>query len=124
MEKNRSRDEVQARIRQSEQTIDASRTMILRLLGEASGIRNQIAQADTYLSGIERERTRLQKEESSAAAEIERLDAIRLQLSENATQRQMEIASVATDRKGAEEELAARRSASALTANSDRRPSR
>jgi chromosome segregation protein len=113
MEKNRSRDEVQARIRQAEQTIDASRTLILRLLGEASGIRNQIAQADTYLTGIERERARLQKEESSAAAEIERLDAVRLQLSEHATQRQMEIASVTTDRKGAEEELATRRSAAA-----------
>src|SRR5581483_2529049 len=76
MEKNRSRDEVQNRIRQAQQTIDASRNVILRLLGEASGIRNQIAQADTYLSGIERERTRLQKEESTAAAEIERLDAV------------------------------------------------
>ena len=113
MEKNRTRDEVQARIRQSEQTIDGSRNLILRLLGEASGIRNQIAQADTYLSGIERERARLQKEESAAAAEIERLDAIKLQLAENVAQRQMEIESVTTDRRGAEEELAARRSGAA-----------
>ena len=113
MEMNRTRDEIQARIRQSEQTIDASRSMILRLLGEAAGVRNQIAQADTYLSGIERERARLQKEESAAAAEIERLDAVKLQLSEHATQRQMEIASVTTDRLGAEEELAGRRAAAA-----------
>jgi chromosome segregation protein len=109
MDKNRTRDEVQARIRQSEQTIDGSRHLILRLLGEASGIRNQIAQADTYLSGIERERARLQKEESAAAAEIERLDGVKLQLSEHVAQRQMEIESVTTDRRGAEEELAARR---------------
>ena len=74
---------MQARIRQSEQTIDGSRTLILRLLGEASGIRNQIAQADTYLTGIERESARVQKEESAAAAEIGRLDAIKLQLSEH-----------------------------------------
>ncbi len=113
MEKNRLRDEIQARIRQSEQTIDASRNLILRLLGEASGIRNQIAQADTYLSGIERERARLQKEEASAAAEIERLDAVKLQLSENAALRQMEIESVTTDRRGAEEELAERRTTAA-----------
>jgi len=113
MEKNRSRDEIQTRIRQSEQVIDGSRNLILRLLGEASGVRNQVAQADTYLSGIERERARLQKEESAAAAEIERLDAVKLQLSENATQRQMEIATVTTDRLGAEEELATRRSAAA-----------
>ena len=47
--------------------------MILRLLGEASTIRNQIAQADTYLAGIERERRACRKEEEIAAAEIERL---------------------------------------------------
>ena len=113
MDKNRTRDEVQARIRQSEQTIEGSRNIILRLLGEASGIRNQVVQADTYLTGIERERARLQKEESAAATEIERLDAVKLQLSEHVAQRQMEIESVTTDRRGAEEELAARRSASA-----------
>ncbi len=113
MEKNRLRDEVQTRIRQSEQTIDGSRNLILRLLGEASGIRNQVAQADTYLSGIERERARLQKEEAAAAAEIERLDAVKLQLSENAALRQMEIESVTTDRRGAEVELAERRAAAA-----------
>ncbi len=113
MEKNRLRDEIQMRTRQAEQTIEASRNQILRLLGEASGIRNQIAQADTYLGGIERERARLQREESTAAAEIERLDAVKLQLSEQSAQRQLEIASVTTDRKGAEEELASRRTASA-----------
>ena len=113
MEKNRTRDEVQARIRESEQVINASRNQVLRLLGEASGVRNQVAQADTYLAGIERERARLQKEESAAAAEIERLDAVKLQLSEHATQRQMEIASVTTDRLGAEEQLAGRRTEAA-----------
>jgi chromosome segregation protein len=113
IETNRSRDELQARIRQSQQTIDASRNQVLRLLGEASGIRNQVAQADTYLAGIERERARLQKDEESAAAEIQRLDAIKLQLSENAAQRQMEIQAVTTDRQGAEEELAAHRAAAA-----------
>lgn len=113
LEMNRRRDEMQARIRQSEQVIEQSRSQILKLLGEASGIRNQVAQADTYLSGIERERARLQKEETAAQAEIERLDAVRLQLSENATQRQMEIENVTTHRRSAEEELATRRSSAA-----------
>ncbi len=113
LEMNRRRDEIQGRIRQSEQIIEGSRSQILRLLGEASGIRNQVAQADTYLSGIERERARLQKEEAAAQAEIERLDAVKLQLSEHAAQRQMEIQSVTTDRRSAEEELASRRTSSA-----------
>ena len=43
LEMNRRRDEMQARIRQSEQVIESSRSQILKLLGEASGIRNQIA---------------------------------------------------------------------------------
>ncbi len=113
MDKNRSRDELQARIRAAQQNIDAARNQILRLLGEASGIRNQVAQADTYLAGMERERTRLQKDEEAAAAEIQRLDAIKLQLSENVAQRQMEIQTVTTDRKGAEQELAERRAEAA-----------
>ncbi len=65
------------RVREAEKTIESSRSVILRLLGEASTIRNQIAQADTYLAGIERERTRVQKEEEAAAAEIERLAGVK-----------------------------------------------
>ena len=73
LEKNQARDAIQAASREPEQTIEASASVILRLLGEASTIRNQIAQADTYLAGIERERARVRKEEEVAAAEIERL---------------------------------------------------
>src|ERR1035438_9534549 len=44
IEKNQARDEIQARVREAEKTIESSRLVILRLLGEASTIRNQIAQ--------------------------------------------------------------------------------
>jgi chromosome segregation protein len=113
MEKNRVRDEIQGRVREAERVIESSRALILRLLGEASAIRNQLAQADTYLAGIERERSRVQKEDESAAAEIARLAALKQQLSESSVQRQLEIRTVAGDRRQTEESLAGKRQESA-----------
>ena len=51
------------------------RQVILRLLGEASTLKNQLAQIEEYLAGIERETARSTREEQVAAAEIERLEA-------------------------------------------------
>jgi chromosome segregation protein len=113
LEKNRVRDEIQTRVREAEKAIEASRSVILRLLGEASTIRNQIAQADTYLAGIERERARVSKDEETSAAEIARLSAIRTQLSETIAQRQLELATVVSGRKATEEGLAGKRRAAA-----------
>ncbi len=109
LEKNRVRDEIQQRVREAEKTIEASRSVILRLLGEASTIRNQIAQADTYLAGIERERARVSKDEELALAEIARLSAIRTQLTETIALRQQELQTVAGTRKQTEEGLAGKR---------------
>ncbi len=111
LEKNQARDAIQNRVREAEKTIEASRSVILRLLGEASTIRNQIAQADTYLAGIERERARVQKEEEVGAAEIDRLAVVKEQLSERIAQRQFEMQSVITDRHQTEEGLTAKRGA-------------
>ena len=113
LEKNQARDAIQARVREAENAIESSRSLILRLLGEASTIRNQIAQADTYLAGIERERTRVQKEEEIASAEIERLAGVKEQLSERIAQRQLELQSVTANRRETEEGLAGRRKAEA-----------
>jgi chromosome segregation protein len=113
LEKNQARDAIQARLREAERTIDASRSVILRLLGEASTIRNQIAQADTYLGGIERERSRAQKEEEAAAAESARLAGVKEEISARIAERQMEIQSVVSNRRETEEGLAGRRQAAA-----------
>src|SRR6185312_14883176 len=94
-------------------TIEASRSIILRLLGEASTIRNQIAQADTYLAGIERERIRVQKEEEVAAAEIERLAGVKEQLSAKISAHQLELQNVTLNRRQTEAGLADRRRAAA-----------
>ena len=113
MDKNRVRDEIVLRVRESEKTIESSRSVILRLLGEASAIRNQLAQADTYLAGIDRERTRVGNEEKIAAAEIERLSGLKQQLAEKIAERQFALQNVVADRRETEESLLAKHRATA-----------
>ncbi|MES1260216.1 MAG: chromosome segregation protein SMC [Acidobacteriota bacterium] len=109
MEKNRVRDQIQLRVREAERTIEAARSVILRLLGEASTIKNQLAQAETYLAGIERERTRVQRDEEIASSEIARLTELKQQLTGKIAERQQEIQTVLSDRKDTEEGLADKR---------------
>ena len=113
MEMNQQREALQARMLEREKAMEAGRQAILRLLGEASTLKNQLAQIQEYLAGIERETLRSSREEQVAAAEIERLDAAAKRLKEVAAQRQLELESVTGERRGAEEDLAARRGAAA-----------
>ena len=106
---NQQREGLQIKVRERERAIEAGRQVILRLLGEASTLKNQLAQIDEYLAGIDRETARATREEQVAAAEIERLDGARKQLSETVAQRQMELESVTGERKRTEEELVDRR---------------
>ena len=105
IEKNRLREELQAAVREREKAIEAGRTAVLRLLGEVSTLRNQLAQMNEYLAGIERETARVQKEEQTSSAELERLAAARHALSETMAQRQLELESVTGERQRTEEDL-------------------
>ena len=71
---NQQREGLQVKVRERERAIEAGRQVILRLLGEASTLKNQLAQIEEYLAGIDRETARATREEQVAAAEIERLD--------------------------------------------------
>ncbi len=106
---NQQREALQAKVREREKAIEAGRQVILRLLGEASTLKNQLAQIEEYLAGIDRETARSTREEQTAAAEIERLEIARKQLSETMAQRQLELESVTGERRRTEEELAGRR---------------
>jgi chromosome segregation protein len=106
---NLQRESLQAKVREREKAIEAGRQVILRLLGEASTLKNQLAQIEEYLAGIERETARSQREEQVAAGEIERLEAARKQLSETLAQRQLELEAVTGERRHTEETLAERR---------------
>ena len=85
---NLQRESLQAKVREREKAIETGRQVILRLLGEASTLKNQLAQIEEYLAGIERESARSQREEQVASTEIERLETARKQFSETLAQRQ------------------------------------
>jgi len=108
-EANQQREQLQIKVRERERAIESARQVILRLLGEASTLKNQLAQIDEYLAGIDRETARSTREEQVSAAEIERLDQARKQLSETAAQRQLELEAVTGERRRTEEDLAERR---------------
>jgi chromosome segregation protein len=109
LEINQQREGLQSKVREREKAIEAGRQLILRLLGEASTLKNQLAQIEEYLAGVERETARATREETGAASEIERLEAVRKQLSETLSQRQLELESVTGERRRTEDELADRR---------------
>jgi chromosome segregation protein len=113
VEINRQREALQARVRERERAIESGRQVILRLLGEASTLKNQLAQIEEYLAGIDRETARSTREEQVAAAEIERFEGARKQLSETLAQRQLELEAVAGERRRTEEHLAERRRSAA-----------
>jgi chromosome segregation protein len=106
---NQQRETLQGKVREREQAIEGGRQVVLRLLGEASTLNNQLAQVEEYLAAIERETARSEREEQVAAAEIERLETASRQLSESMTQRQMELEMVTAERGRTEEDLAERR---------------
>ena len=113
LEINQQRDALQNRLREREKAIESGRQLILRLLGEASTLKNQLAQIEEYLAGIEREKARSAREEQVATAEIERLEAARKQVSETVAQRQLELETVVGERRRTEEELAEQRNTAA-----------
>jgi chromosome segregation protein len=109
IEKNQSREQLQNRLREQEKAIEANRIAALRLLGEASALKNQLAQIDEYLAGVDREKARVDREENLAAQEIERLTAARKALEINIADRQLELETVTGQRRQTETSLAAQR---------------
>jgi chromosome segregation protein len=112
IEKNQAREELQNRLREQEKVIEANRIAALRLLGEASTLKNQLAQIDEYLAGVDREKARVEREEQLAAQEIERLAEARKTLEAAIADRQLELESVTVERRQTESTLSAQRALS------------
>ncbi|MEO7144146.1 MAG: chromosome segregation protein SMC [Bryobacteraceae bacterium] len=108
--KNQERDSRQAALRQRERDMESARQQALRLLGEASSLRNQLAQIDEYLAAIERDTARSAREEQTASGDLDRLNAVKDDLSTRIAARQLELQSIAGQRREVEESLSARRS--------------
>jgi chromosome segregation protein len=109
------RDALQSELRERSQKLEATRAQVLRLLGEASTLRNQVAQNDEYLAAIERDAQRSRREEEIALADLARLDCVKGELSSRLRARQMELESLSDRRRRVEEELKTKQT-SAVTA--------
>jgi chromosome segregation protein len=114
-EKASERDALQASLRERTQAIEAGRQAALRMLGEVSSLKNQLAQMEGHFQSLERDRGRLQREEQMAAADLERLVVSKNEISAKLATRQTELESLADRRKRVEEELNARKAAAAET---------
>ena len=109
IDKNQVRERLGNQLRDSEKGIEGNRHTVLRLLGESATLKNQLAQVDEFLAGIDREFARVQTEEKNAQAEVERLVEARRELSNAIAQRQMDLESVTGEKQQTEETLSARR---------------
>jgi chromosome segregation protein len=109
LERNQWRESLQGRLRGREEAMEAARISVLRLLGEASTLRNQLAQIGEYLAGVDRERARSEREAEGAAADLVRLGAARTSLSDALAARRLELEAAVSGRRRSEEELAARK---------------
>ena len=107
--KTGERDALQADLRHRERSIDEARAVVLRLVGEASTLRNQVVQIDEYLAGIERDMARNRRDEDAAVMDLARLDQVKEELSSKLSARQMELESLADRRKRVDEDLQSRR---------------
>jgi chromosome segregation protein len=113
--KSEDRDRAAGTLRERERAMETSRQQVLRLLGEASTLKNQLVQTEQYLVGIERDIERIGKEEAATSADIARLDQSKTELSDRAAARQMELHSTAEQRKQVDEELSTRKARAAET---------
>lgn len=110
--KSEERDRAQALLRDREKGIETTRQLVLKVLGEASSLKNQLAQVDQFLLGLQRDLERIGRDESAASGEIERLEKLKAELAERQRSRQLELLSTAEQRQIVDEELATRKSRS------------
>ncbi|MFN0165744.1 MAG: chromosome segregation protein SMC [Bryobacteraceae bacterium] len=106
---NEEREVLQNRVRDREKALETGRVAVLRLLGEASTLKNQLAQIDEYLAGIERETARARREEEVAAGDLERLEKAKEEMSHTLSRQQMQLESIQDQRRLLEEDLATHR---------------
>ncbi len=111
--RNQTREALQTKVREHEKAIEGGRVLVLRLLGEASTLKNQLAQIDEFLAGIDRETARVRRDEEGAVLEVTRLSASREKLSRDFGQQQMELESLSGERRRTELDLAERKQSAA-----------
>ncbi len=107
--KQAERAAVDQDLRQREQNLEATRQQVLRLLGEASTLRNQLGQIQAYAASMAREESRIRQEEQQASADQARLERQKAELGERLAARQLELESVQERRQRVDAGLAQKR---------------
>ena len=111
--KSEERDRSQGQLRERERGLEASRQHVLKLLGEASTLKNQLAQIDQYLVGINRDVERIQRDEANANNDRERIEALKAELTQKQSVRQLELQTTIEQRRTVDEELSTRKARAA-----------
>jgi chromosome segregation protein len=107
------REQIQQALQQRAKTLETGRQNVLRLLGESSALKNQLVKIAEYLSAVDRDAARCQRDEQTAAADLERHAAVKAELSRRMSAGQMELESTADRRRRVEEELNVRKTQAA-----------
>jgi len=108
-EKLAERQSAEGELQRQEQVIETARQSVLRLLGEAAQLKNELAQIDEYLASLNRDAARAEKEREMATAETVRLEKVRGGLSEKLAARRAELEAVTRRRRTVEQELTGRK---------------
>lgn len=109
MAKNEEKDTLQAQLRERERGLESARQQVVRLLGESSQLKNQVGQIDTYLSAMERDTARVRNDESTAQADLTRLEQAKAEFAARLSNRQMELEAIQQRRKTVDTDLQQRR---------------
>jgi len=111
--KAKEREQLQQSLQERGRTLESGRQNVLRLLGESSKLKNQLVQIAEYLSAVDRDSARCQRDEQTSAADLERLTGIKAELSHRMSSGQMELESTADKKRRVEEDLSARKAEAA-----------
>jgi chromosome segregation protein len=103
--KDKDRQELTRRLQERERFLENARQLSIRLLGEANHLRNQLAQVEEYLAGLERQKARYQAEEQGALAEVTKLDELKADVDARMKTHQSVLSGLVERRKETEAQL-------------------
>ena len=107
--KSAERQEVQSRLAEDERALESARQRVLRMLNEASSLKNRITQVEAQLSSADRDTARAQAEETQCVSDLTRIQGIKTELSDRLSARQTELISVTDQRKEVDSQLQQKR---------------
>jgi chromosome segregation protein len=103
------RQSAQNTLTEAERALETTRQSVLRLLGESSSVKNRVTQIEAQLASSDRDIDRSRNEEQQSLADLERIQQVKRQLSEQLASRQTDLISVQEQRKTLEAELGQRK---------------